>query len=113
MLALAAFFWGTTFVAQAMAGDYQGAYTFCCIRNVIAVFILIPVIKITGNAETYRKMEDNIDFDASRLISGVNTLDELRDELYDMVIECCDGKQTKAESLGINEIAVARMCNFT
>ena len=74
---------------------------------------LVPVIKITGNADTYRKMEDNIDFDASRLISGANTLEELQDELYEMVLDCCNGRQTKAEALGINEITVARACNFT
>lgn len=58
MLALAAFFWGTTFVAQRVACDYQGAYTFCCVRNVIAVFILMPVIHIIEKRdETQRAPE--------------------------------------------------------
>jgi len=73
---------------------------------------IMPVIKITGNADTFEKMEDNIDFDASRYIKGTHTIDQLRDELYDMVVETCDGRQTKSEALGINEIAVMRTCNY-
>jgi len=73
---------------------------------------IVPVIKITGNSETFRKMEDNIDVDASGIISGAKTLEEVTDELYDLVLDCCNGRQTKAESLGINEIAVCRACNY-
>ncbi len=73
---------------------------------------LAPVIKITGNKFTYANMEDNIDFDASRFISGEKTIDELSDELYDMVIEICNGKLTKSETLGYTETAIARQCNF-
>ncbi|MBR6352167.1 MAG: UxaA family hydrolase [Firmicutes bacterium] len=73
---------------------------------------IMPVIKITGNADTWDKMEDNIDFDASRYITGTHTIEQLRDELYNMVIETCNGKQTKSEALGINEIAVMRTCNY-
>lgn len=73
MLALAAFFWGTTFVAQAMAGDYQGAYTFCCIRNVIAVFILIPVIKIIEKKDPTQRAPKTKEEKKSLLIGGIVT----------------------------------------
>ena len=73
---------------------------------------IMPVIKITGNADTYDRMEDNIDFDASRYIKGTHSIDELRDELYSLLVETCCGKQTKSEALGINEIAVMRTCNY-
>lgn len=71
-----------------------------------------PVIKITGNKLTYAAMEDNIDFDASPAIYGEKTLGELGDELLQMVIDTANGKQTKAESLGYTEIAIARVCNY-
>ncbi len=73
---------------------------------------LAPVIKITGNKFTYANMIDNIDFDASRFISGEKTIEEISEELYDMVIEVCNGKLTKAESLGYSETAIARQCNY-
>ena len=73
---------------------------------------LAPVIKITGNKLTFAKMEDNIDLDASPLIYGEKTLEELGDDLLKMVVETASGKQTKAESLGFTEMAIARVCNY-
>ena len=43
-LALAAFIWGTAFVAQSIGGDNCGPYTFNCIRSILGGLILIPVI---------------------------------------------------------------------
>ncbi|WP_294852247.1 UxaA family hydrolase [uncultured Oscillibacter sp.] len=73
---------------------------------------IAPVIKITGNKLTFAKMEDNIDFNAAPLIYGEKTVEALGEELLQMVVETASGKQTKAESLGFTEIAIARACNF-
>ena len=73
---------------------------------------LAPVIKITGNKLTYANMVDNIDVDASPLIYGTKTMEELGDELLKLTQEVACGKQTKAESLGYTEMAIARVCNF-
>jgi altronate hydrolase len=62
-----------------------------------------PLVKITGNSETYRNLTDDIDFDASRLLSGERTLDELGDELLDLVVNVANGGLTKPESLGHRE----------
>ena len=43
LILLAAFFWGTTFVAQSMGADYVGAYTFLASRSWITAVILVPV----------------------------------------------------------------------
>ena len=74
---------------------------------------IAPVIKITGNKITYSKMEDNIDVDASPIIYGQKTIEEMGDELLQLVVDVASGKQTKAESLGYIEMAIARVCNFT
>ena len=71
-----------------------------------------PVIKITGNKITYKNMIDNIDIDASPVIYGPQTLKELGEELLKEVIEVSNGKQTKAETLGYTEMAIARLCNY-
>lgn len=73
---------------------------------------IAPVIKITGNKITYANMKDNMDFDASPVIYGTKTMDELANELLDTVIETANGKLSKAESLGYMEIAIARVCNY-
>ena len=69
---------------------------------------LVPVIKITGNKLTFKNMEDNIDYDASPVIYGKKTLGEQGDELLAMTMEVVNGKQSKAESLGYTEMAIAK-----
>jgi altronate hydrolase len=64
---------------------------------------IAPLIKITGNNQTYRNMTDDIDFNAGRLISGERTLDELGDELLDLVVNVARGEPTKPELLGHRE----------
>ena len=68
-----------------------------------------PVIKLTGNYDTYRKMTDNIDFNAGRVISGEATVEELGKELFEEMIRVCNGKLTKAESLGHREFGIFRI----
>ena len=45
-LALAAFIWGTAFVAQSIGGDACGPYTFNFLRSILGGLILLPVIFI-------------------------------------------------------------------
>ena len=73
---------------------------------------IVPVIKITGNAETAQLMEDNIDYDASGIITGDKTIEETGKELFDILMDVVNGQQSKAESLGFNDMSMARKCNF-
>jgi len=70
---------------------------------------IAPVIKLTGNSGTYRKMTDNIDFNAGRVISGEATVEELGKELFGELVKVCNGQLTKAESLGHNEFGIFRI----
>ncbi len=72
---------------------------------------IAPVIKITGNRITFANMSDNIDVDASPIIYGGN-LQELGEDLLKLTSEVASGRQTKAESLGFTEMAIARVCNY-
>lgn len=67
---------------------------------------LVPVIKITGNKHTYESMKDNIDLDTSGVIEGTRSLDELGDELYEMLLQVCNGKKTKAELYRFDDFAI-------
>ncbi len=44
MLLLAAFIWGTAFVAQSVGMDYVGPFTFNSVRNIIGSLVLVPVM---------------------------------------------------------------------
>lgn len=70
---------------------------------------LAPVIKITGNSETYNKMADNIDLDVSGIISGNASIEEMGQEIFTQVITVANGKLTKAESLGHREFGIYKL----
>ena len=101
--------------ASSMAGMAAGGaqvFVFSSGRGTPIGSPLCPVIKITGNRHTFKMMEDNTDFDASPVLFGEKTVEELGEELKDILIETCNGKETKAEALGFTETAIMRACNF-
>lgn len=67
---------------------------------------LVPVIKITGNKQTYEKMLDNMDLDMSGVITGEKTISECGEIILQELIDVCNGKYTKAESYGFGELAI-------
>lgn len=73
---------------------------------------MAPVMKITANKNTYKTMKDNLDFDASHVIYGPETLEEITDDFLNQVIDVCNGKLVKAEALGYIETAISRACNY-
>lgn len=73
---------------------------------------IVPVIKVTANASTYQKMEDNMDVDLSGIITGTSTIKESGEELLKFVHDICNGKMTKAEAYGFSDIAVDHVCRF-
>ncbi|MEW8974270.1 MAG: UxaA family hydrolase [Tissierellaceae bacterium] len=68
-----------------------------------------PVIKITGNPDTYENMSDNIDLNAGRVISEGITIDEMGKELFDEIVKVSNGKFTKSESLGHKEFGIYKI----
>jgi altronate dehydratase large subunit len=70
---------------------------------------IAPVIKITGNAETYRKMKDNIDLDVSQIIKGKETVKEAGKRVFEEVIAVASGKLTKAEKLGQRDFCIFKI----
>ena len=73
---------------------------------------IAPVIKISGNRITYENMKDNIDIDASHVIYGPESLEELGEMILKEVIDVASGKLVKAEILGFIETSVMRICNY-
>ncbi|MFV0347726.1 MAG: UxaA family hydrolase [Halodesulfovibrio sp.] len=70
---------------------------------------IAPVIKITGNPDTFAKMPDNLDVNAGRIISDGVTLPEVGEEVFDLLVKVCNGQQTKAESLGHREFGIYKL----
>ena len=70
---------------------------------------IAPVIKVTGNAETYRSMIDNIDVNAGRIITEGAGLEEIGAEIFERMLRVANGDLTKAESLGHREFGIYRI----
>lgn len=58
---------------------------------------LIPVIKVIANTHRMQLIEDNADFDATPVIRGEKSIQEMGEELYGLTLEVAAGKLTKSE----------------
>ena len=65
-----------------------------------------PLIKISGNRKTYRHMEGDMDFDASRVLTGELSMQEAAQELLEMIVHVAAGGPSKSEALGHREYFV-------
>ena len=67
---------------------------------------VVPVIKVTGNGETYARMIDDMDFNAGVTLSGERSQDEAALDLARMVADVAGGALTKSEILGHREYCI-------
>lgn len=65
-----------------------------------------PCIKITGNADTYTRMIDDMDFNAGTTLDGSMSLAESADALAAMVADVASGTPSKSEALGHKEFHI-------
>jgi altronate hydrolase len=64
---------------------------------------IAPLVKITGNSATFRNLEEDMDFDAGRVLSGKLTLAEAGHELAELIVRVAAGESSKPERLGHRE----------
>ena len=72
-------------------------------RGSVVGSAIAPVIKITGNPETYRRMSEDMDIDAGKVLSGTAELDDVAEEIVALIEAVAAGVETKSETLGHRE----------
>jgi altronate dehydratase large subunit len=72
-------------------------------RGSVVGSAISPVIKICANPETYRKLSEDMDVDAGRIVEGRGTLPEVGREIFDLILKVAAGEPTKSEALGHQE----------
>jgi altronate hydrolase len=72
-------------------------------------FPIVPVIKIATNSNTYRRMRDNMDINAGRIVDGEATVEQVGREIFDLCLRVASGERTCAERLGHNEFVPWRI----
>ena len=75
-------------------------------RGSVVGSAISPVIKVCANPETFRKLEDDMDVDAGRILEGRATLDEVGREIYELTLAVARGTPTKSEALGHQEFVL-------
>jgi len=68
-----------------------------------------PVVKITGNARTWAHMGADMDLDASTIIAGSESVEQVGARLYELVLRVASGTRTVAETLGHEEFSMLRL----
>ena len=59
----------------------------------------MPVIKVCGNPNTYRRMSHDMDLNAGRIIAGEKSIEEAGEEAFELLINVLNGQMTKNEAL--------------
>ena len=54
-------------------------------------------------------MRDNMDINAGRIITEGASLSQIGEELFEMMVKVCNGRQTKAEALGHREFGIYKL----
>ena len=72
-------------------------------RGSVVGSAIAPVIKICANPETYRRMSEDMDVDAGRILEGRASLQEVGAEVFDLIGRVAGGAQTASEQLGHQE----------
>jgi altronate hydrolase len=72
-------------------------------------FPTIPVFKISTNSDTFRRMRENMDFDAGAIASGEQSIEDAGRAIFAALLEVASGRRTCAERLGHREFVPWRI----
>jgi altronate hydrolase len=75
-------------------------------------FPSIPVLKISSNSNTYRRMTGNMDINAGRIADGDATVEQVGGEIFETLLRVASGERTQAETLGHHEFVPWRIGPF-
>lgn len=67
---------------------------------------IAPVIKICSNPDTYERMEEDMDINAGKIISGESDLKDISNEIVFAILGTAAGNKTASEALGHQEFVL-------
>jgi altronate dehydratase large subunit len=69
---------------------------------------VMPVLKITANPGTWERMGHNIDLFAGDALTGMGSIEEAGRRIFGELLRVAEGRETRAEHLGVAEFAIWR-----
>lgn len=70
---------------------------------------LAPTIKVSANPATCRRLREQLDFDASSVLTGAEDLTRRADDLMELLLDVASGTLTFGELLGEGEEVISRL----
>lgn len=62
-----------------------------------------PSIKVASNSDLARRMAEDIDIDAGRIVGGTATVDEVGAEIFAAILAVASGEKTRSEAFGYGD----------
>jgi altronate dehydratase large subunit len=75
-------------------------------RGSVVGSAISPVIKICGNPRTYQKLEDDMDVNAGKIITGEASLEQVGEEIVACIANIAAGMASRSEALGHREFVL-------
>jgi altronate dehydratase large subunit len=66
---------------------------------------IAPVIKVTGNPQTWERMSNNIDVNAGTVFDG-ESIDSVGERVYETLVDVANGRRTESERRRLEEFAI-------
>ncbi|HEV9037734.1 MAG TPA: UxaA family hydrolase [Puia sp.] len=76
-------------------------------RGSVVGSAIAPVIKICANPETFRRLPEDMDVNAGKLLAGEAGLEEISLEIIDRIVDTAGGSPTCSEALGHREFVLS------
>ena len=65
--------------------------------------VVIPIMYLTGNSNTYKRAEDTIDFNSGTVLEDLESMDDVSERLLNWVLKIASGAKTKAETINYDD----------
>ncbi len=69
---------------------------------------ICPLVKVTGHPETWARMSEDMDVNASTVMDGSESIESVGQRIFDEVLAVASGKTTKGEGLGFYNFNIWR-----
>ena len=65
--------------------------------------VVIPIMYLTGNSNTYERAKDTIDFNSGTVLEDLESMDEIGKRLLNWVLKVASGAKTRAETINYDD----------
>ncbi|MCH4564343.1 altronate dehydratase family protein [Halomonas sp. EGI 63088] len=90
----------------AVTGQVAGGANLICFttgRGSVSGFKPSPSLKLATNSEMYRHMSEDMDIDCGTILTGLESIEELGQRIFNNMLATASGQQTASEELGYGD----------